>query len=79
MEQMSLFDMEETGVEFDVTKRLQVVKSQFIEAQSVSWQDLFEGFDEIYAITFSSGIQFMMQLLNRFEYAEVIFDQNREF
>lgn len=67
MEQMSLFDMEETGVEFDVTKRLQVVKSQFIEAQSVSWQDLFEGFDEIYAITFSSGIQFMMQLLNRFE------------
>lgn len=73
MEQMSLFDMEETGVKFDATKRLQVVKSQFIESQSVSWQDLFEGFDEIYAITFSSGIQFMMQLLNRFEYAEVIF------
>ena len=55
MEQMSLFDMEETGVKFDATKRLQVVKSQFIESQSVSWQDLFEGFDEIYAITFSSG------------------------
>ena len=73
MEQMSLFDMEETGVKFDATKRLQVVKSQFIESQSVSWQDLFEGFDEIYAISFSSGIQFMMQLLNRFEYAEVIF------
>lgn len=68
MEQMSLFDMEETGVKFDATKRLQVVKAQFIESQSVSWQDLFEGFDEIYAITFSSGIQFMMQLLNRFEY-----------
>ena len=53
MEQMSLFDMEETGVEFDVTKRLQVVKSQFVEAQSVSWQDLFEGYDEIYAIALS--------------------------
>lgn len=73
MDQMSLFEMEEKGIEFDVTKRLQVVKSQFIEAQSVSWQDLFEGFDEIYAITFSSGIQFMMRLLNHFDNAEVIF------
>lgn len=73
MEQMSLFDMEESAIQFDVTKKLQVVKSKFLEAQSVSWQDLFEGFDEMYAITFSSGIQFMSQLLQRFEYAEVIF------
>lgn len=73
MEQMSLFDMEEKGLTFDDTKRLQVVKSRFLESQSLSWQELFEGFDEIYAITFSSGIQFMMQLLNRFDYAEVIF------
>ena len=56
MEQMSLFDMEESAIQFDVTKKLQVVKSKFLEAQSVSWQDLFEGFDEMYAITFSSGI-----------------------
>ena len=73
MEQMSLFDMEESAIQFDVTKKLQVVKSKFLETQSVSWQDLFEGFDEMYAITFSSGIQFMSQLLQRFEYAEVIF------
>ena len=45
MEQMSLFDMEESAIQFDVTKKLQVVKSKFLEAQSVSWQDLFEGFD----------------------------------
>ena len=73
MEQISLFELEETREEFDSFKRLQVVKSQFIEAQTVSWYELFKGFDEIYAITFSSGIQFMMQLLNQFEYAEVIF------
>ena len=53
--------------------KLQVVKSPFVEAESVSWQDLFGGFVEIYAIIFFSGIQFMMQLLNRFESAEVFF------
>lgn len=73
MDQMTLFDMEEKGIELDVRKRLQVVKSKFIEAQSVGWKDLFEGFDEMYAITFSSGIQFMTQLLDNFDYAEVIF------
>ena len=36
MEQMSLFDMEESTIQFDVTKKLQVVKSKFLEAQSVS-------------------------------------------
>lgn len=50
-----------------------MVKAKFLEAESVSWQELFEGFDEIYAITFSSGMQFMVQLLEKFEYAEVIF------
>ena len=73
MEQMSLFDMEEKGLAYDSAKKLQIVKAKFWETESVSWQELFEGFDEMYVITFSSGIQFMVQLLEKFKYAEVIF------
>lgn len=73
MDQLSLFDIAEVSEKLDNTKRLQVVKSQFIETQEVSWQELFDGFDEIYAITYSSGIQFTTQLLKKFDYAEIIF------
>ena len=73
MDQMSLFDMAEDSIAVDTTKKLKVVKAQFIKEESMSWQELFEGYDEIYAITFSSGMQFMTQLLDQFEYAEVIF------
>ena len=73
MEQMSLFDMEDSRIGFDIAKRLQVVKAQFIEAQSVVWQELFEGFDEIYAITFSSGIDFTGRIIDRFNYAEIVY------
>ncbi|MDD3142105.1 MAG: hypothetical protein PHX08_24515, partial [Lachnospiraceae bacterium] len=73
MNQMNLFDImpEDSGLQ--QTKQLQVVKAQFIEASSFTWQELFEGYDELYAITFSSGIHFMQGLLDKFEYAEVIF------
>lgn len=73
MNQMNLFDImpEDSGLQ--QTKQLQVVKAQFIEASSFTWQELFEGYDELYAITFTSGIHFMQGLLEKFEYAEVIF------
>lgn len=34
MEQMSLFDMEETGVEFDLTKRLHLPRSERSSART---------------------------------------------
>jgi len=72
MNQMNLFDMipEETK---ERTKHLQVVKAEFVEARNLKWQDLFEGFDEIYGITFSAGINFMQGVLEKFNYAEIIF------
>ena len=53
--------------------QLDVVKSKFIGVELLSWEDLFEGYDELYAITFSSGLQCMNDLLDRFSYAEVVF------
>lgn len=53
--------------------KLDVVKSHFLGAEQLSWEELFDGFDELYAITFSSGLQFMNKLLQKFSYAEVIF------
>ena len=37
------------------------------------WEDLFDGFDRLYAITFSSGIEFVNKVINKFSYAEVVF------
>ena len=73
MEQMSLFDLEEIQEQVSVSQKLTVVKSSFIEEQSLSWKDLFEGFDELYAITFSSGLQFANKLIEMFDYAEIVF------
>ena len=55
------------------TAKLDVVKLDYIASESLSWQDLFEGFETIKAITFSSGVAFVYRLLDMFEEAEVIF------
>ena len=52
---------------------LDVIKMDFIEAETMSWKDLFSGFDELHAITYSSGINFVYQLLGMFKKAEIIF------
>jgi len=52
---------------------IDVVQMEFVEAKSMLWQDLFKGFDRMYAITYSSGMKFICDLLETFQYAEVIF------
>ncbi len=52
---------------------LDVVKMEFLEAQTMSWQELFSGFDSLLAITYSSGIGFVYKLLEMFDTAEIIF------
>jgi len=53
--------------------KLEVVQMEFIGAESVSWEELFAGFDRLYAITYSSGMGFISELLQKYEYAEIIF------
>lgn len=75
MENLSLFHVSEPIQEqmrFQHTT-LDVVKMEFSGAESLSWQELFSGFDTLHAITYSSGISFIYHLLDFFEKAEIIF------
>ena len=69
---LSLFDTDEIQEHFDSNK-LDVVKMEYVGAETVEWKELFDGFDKLRAITFSSGINFVYKLLDMFEYSEVIF------
>ena len=77
MENLSLFDEVNNQLEsVDKTANrphLDVVKMEYLECESVTWQELFSGFDTLHAITYSSGISFVYQLLDMFTKAEIIF------
>ena len=71
---MSLFDLEDDkGTKVGTVNKLDVVKLDYVGAESLSWQDLFSGFDHLYAITFSSGVNFVYSLLSMFKTADIIF------
>lgn len=75
MENISFFDTVATEMptEKSVESKLDVAQMKFLGANKISWQELFSGFDELRAITFSSGIGFVCQLLEKFQKAEIIF------
>lgn len=79
IENLSLFESDEpVAITMDSLidahkNTLDIVKLDYIEAQTMTWQELFAGFDTLHAITYSSGISFVCQLLNQFESAEIIF------
>ena len=77
MENLSLFGEVELGKMLDKDLRagelLDVVRMEFVEADTLRWQDLFSGFDTLRAITYSSAIGFVYQLADMFEDVEVIF------
>ena len=62
-EQIQLFDTENDTTD---KQNLTAVKAQFIEAYKTNPDELFDGFDEIYIITFSSGIDFACKILSKF-------------
>ena len=69
---MNLFEyMNDNGI--DNGSRIEVVKLDYVGSELMTWKELFSGFDKLYAITFSSGIGFVKELLDLFGYAEIIF------
>lgn len=52
---------------------ISVVQLKFIESYSSNWIDLFAGFKELYAITFSSQLSFIEKVIKEFEHVEIIF------
>jgi hypothetical protein len=74
MQTLSLFDTPDDQQSLSKSSTsLDVVKMQFEEAQTLTWQELFDGFDTLHAITYSSGIDFICKLLGKFATAEIIF------
>ena len=76
VEKLSLFEMEEQNQEqmrINCSGALDIVKMEFSGAESLSWQELFSGYDSLHAITYSSGISFVYRLLDLFAEAEIIF------
>ena len=77
MDNISLFgeNMCETMQDKDLRsgEALDVVRMEFVEAETLRWEDLFSGFDSLRAITYSSAIGFVYQLVDMFEDVEVIF------
>lgn len=77
MENLSLFDLQDAPEEKELVKavghKLDVIRMSFEEAETMTWQELFSGFDSLHAITYSSGIGFVCKLLQKFKQAEIIF------
>lgn len=73
MEQLSLFDLPINDDVIQPKSSIYAVKASFIESTQKNWKELFEGYNEIKLITFSSGLDFTVELLKMFKYGEVIF------
>ena len=72
----SLFDQEtlfETEEQEAQNKRLNVVEAKFCSVRPMEWKELFDGYDFIHVITYSSGINFVYELSKRFKQMDVIF------
>ena len=63
MENFSLFGENEQGTMIESINHsretLDVVRMDFVEAETLKWQELFSGFDTLRAITYSSAIGFV--------------------
>ena len=73
MRQDASQDLFDVSASPESSAKLDVVKLEYLGSESVCWKDLFSGFDSIRAITFSSGVGFVYQLLDMFADAEIIF------
>lgn len=69
-QELSFFDISD---EPEPSKKLSVVEAEFKNIHTMNWEELFQGFNELYAITYSSGIDFISRVLPNFRYAEIIF------
>ena len=71
-DQQSLFDMD-GGNLVEGAARLAIVNAKYIDSGNYTWEELFEGFDELSVITYSSGIKFIKKVLAKVKKAEIIF------
>lgn len=56
-----------------ISNEIPIVYAKMENADMSTWESLFDGFDEAYIITYSSGIDFANKLIDKFKYAEIVF------
>lgn len=71
--QLTLFDVMPEKIDVTLTQKLKIVNAQFVGEKETDWKNLFSGYDELYGITFSSGIHFMEKVMDMFSHVEMIF------
>lgn len=71
--QISFFDIIPEQMDIANSGQFQVVHAKFESTSKENWKSLFEGYNELYGITFSSGIQFMEKVMDMFDYVEMVF------
>ena len=59
------------------TGPLTVFHAELLGSENTGWEELFEGFTTIKAITFSSSLEFLVSLASHFEDMEVVFGSER--
>ena len=52
---------------------LTVFRADLIGCDQTSWEDLFDGFTSLRAITFSSSLEMLLRLAERFDDLEIVF------
>lgn len=68
-ETIRLFEEEDIHDDNEV----EVVDLSFLRNRQSNWQDLFSGYDELKAITYSSSIHFVNKVTGMFDQSEIIF------
>lgn len=73
-EQISFFsEKQQFELKENYSEKLSVTKLAFVEGMYLTWQELFSGYNELHAITYSSGVGFVCKLVEMFDKAEIIF------
>ena len=72
---LSLFDEQDDNQIplVSTSSKLDIVNVDYIGVDTMTWEELFDGFDSMFAITYSSGMDFICKLLKKFDSAEIIF------
>ena len=57
----------------DTARKLTIFRAELLSCDQASWEDLFAGFTEVKAITFSSSLEMLLRLAERVEDLEIVF------
>ncbi|SDK94973.1 PLD-like domain-containing protein [Clostridium cochlearium] len=68
---ISMFD-ESINISPDI-ESIKIMNLDYIDSDITNWEELFSGYSTLYAVTYSSSIDFISKLLPMFEEVEIIF------